>query len=353
MRQPPEYSRLWRDINRELWRAAADGKPPKSFVRAELWRRVDHARVLEKSAAIKMARKKTPPCAIFKACLWLVETGALSPQGPAQMPSENAADPKFAARLERLPEAWPGVEIVSADNNATFAADSEPLVDHFQLFVNAFIYAAQAARNVGLNPHQIDFDFDFSRNRWSAEGTVQNPVMRLKVNFFYICANPKIWNAIFEAVVHSHLPSKRMAERYAHSTEAQAMLAIYTDITPSQTQDVYDLSAMFDALNAEYFNGQIPKPLLAWTTRANYRTLGTYNFHWNIITISRIMNDPRVPEIAVRFVLYHEMLHIRHGARRVNGRFMAHTPEVQADEKRFEGWEEANRIHQKLRELVQ
>lgn len=351
MSQPSGYKKLWHDINRELWRAAIDGEPPRSFVRAELWRRIDHARLLEKTAAIKMARKKTPPCAIFKACSWLVESGAISPEGPAAIPSENAQDPKYAARLSRLPEAWPGIHI--EQNSDQKKADTIQTEDNFQHFVNAFIYAAQAARNVGLDPRHIDdFEFDFSRNRWSVEGTTHNPVMKLRINFFYLRANPKIWNALFEAIVHHHAPSKRMAEKYANSTEAQTMLAIYTDITPSHTQDVYDLSAMFDALNAQYFNNKIPKPLLAWTTRANYRTLGTYNFHWNIITISKIMNDIRVPEIAVRFVLYHEMLHILHGAKRINGRFMAHTSAFQADEKKFDGWEEASAIHQKLRELV-
>lgn len=354
MRQPPEYSRLWHDINRELWRAAAEEKPPRSLVRAELWRRMDHARLLEKTAAIKMKRKNTPPCAIFKACSWLVETGAISPDGPVSMPVESAQDPQYAARFAPGKEMWPGVDIHAKANKTETpsAANDAKALDHFQLFVNAFVYAAQAARNVGLDPHQIDFEFEFSRNRWSVEGTAANPVMRLRVNFFYLRANPKIWNALFEAIVHHHPSSKRMVERYANSTEAQCMMAIYTDIALSQAQDVYDLSVMFDELNDQYFNGQIPKPLLAWTTRANYRTLGTYNFHWHIITISRIMNDARVPEIAVRFVLYHEMLHIRHGARRVNGRFMAHTPEFQADEKKFKDWEKAVEIHHQLRQLV-
>ena len=42
------YRQLWHDMNRELWRAAADGVPPKTLIRAELWRRVDHTRILEK-----------------------------------------------------------------------------------------------------------------------------------------------------------------------------------------------------------------------------------------------------------------------------------------------------------------
>ncbi|MBQ9395125.1 MAG: M48 family peptidase, partial [Proteobacteria bacterium] len=105
-------------------------------------------------------------------------------------------------------------------------------------------------------------------------------------------------------------------------------------------------------INAEYFNNAIPKPILAWTTRPNFRTLGTYNFHWDTICLSRILNDHRVPENAVRFILYHEMLHIKHGLYRVAGRAFAHTPQFRADEDKFPNRSEIEHTLRKLRELV-
>ncbi len=348
MRQPTEYVRLWHDINRELWRAAVNGVSPKPFVRAELWRRVDHARLLEKSASIRMARQKTPPCAIYKACCWLVESGALSPGG-VHMPQQSALDPENAAIPNIWPESYPGVDL---SEQADKLEHTEQKVDHYEQFVHAFIFAAQAARNVGLEPEKIEFYFDFSRNRWLVEGTEQVPFKRISVNFFYLTASPKIWNALFLAIVKGNVMSRRMVERYAQSVDAQQLLAVYTEISPLKVHDAYDLSAMFDSLNAEYFNSALPKPMLAWTTRANYRTLGTYNFHWDIICLSRILNDSRVPEVAVRYVLYHEMLHIKHGLQNVAGRSFAHTPEFRRDEMRFKGWEEASAIHQKLRDIV-
>ena len=342
------YRQLWHDMNRELWRAAADGIPPKNLIRAELWRRVDHTRILEKSASIRMKRRHTPPSAIYKACEWLVESGALSKTGHA-MPEESAFSQDNAARPLVWPTFYPGV-----DTNVPQLTEDTPQMesDHFERFVHAFIFASQAAQNVGLNPHQFEFEFDLSRNRWLVEGTPETPFKKICVNFLYMTAGPKIWNAIFEAIVHRHAPSRRIAERYVQSVDAQQLLAIYSDISPLMVHDVYDLSAMFDELNEQYFNHALPKPILAWTSRANYRTLGTYNFHWDIICISRIMNDRRVPEIAVRFVLYHEMLHIKHGLRQVSGRSVSHTPAFRADEMKFEGWQEATRIHQQLRNLV-
>ncbi len=342
------YRQLWHDMNRELWRAAADGTAPRNLIRAELWRRVDHTRILEKSASIRMMRRHTPPSAVYKACEWLVQDGMRSKDG-LSMPTESALDAENAARPLIWPMSYPGV-----DTDAPLPDAEQPQTpsDHFDRFVHAFVFASQAAINVGLDPHHFIFEFDLSRNRWIVEGTNDTPFKRICVNFLYMTAGPKIWNAIFEAIVHRHAPSRRIAERYVQSVDAQQILAIYSDISPLMVHDVYDLSAMFDELNQEYFNNALPKPILAWTPRANYRTLGTYNFHWDIICISRIMNDRRVPEIAVRFVLYHEMLHIKHGLHNQGGRAVSHTPQFRADEMKFKGWEEATRIHQQLRDLV-
>lgn len=347
MRQPAEYTKLWRDINRELWRAAVNGLPPRALVRAELWRRVDHTKLLEKSAAIKMAHKKKPTCAIFKVCCWLVESGAFTPNG-CSLPTQSASAPPNAAIPQVRPQSYLGVMLSQEEVQAQKHEEK----DHYETFVHAFIFAAQAAQNVGLNPQDIEFEFDFSKNRWIVEGTRTAPFQRIRVNFLYLHATPKVWNALFEAIVHNHHDSRKMAERYVQSVDAQQLLTIYCDISPLRTYDVYDLSEMFDQINAQYFDNAIPRPMLAWTTRANYRTLGTYNFHWDLICISKLMNDRRVPKIAVEFVLYHEMLHIKHGLHNVGGRSISHTPAFRADEMKFNGWQEAVEIHKNLRRLV-
>lgn len=341
------YAALWHDINRVLWQCAVKGITPKNLIRAELWRRVDHTRVVEKSAAIRMSRKSRPETPVYRACKWLVEAGSISPNGPAQMPEDSALDPENAAVLKAYPHSYPGVDISSNADTAVAHSD-----DHYEIFVHAFVYAAEAAKLAGLDPEKIEFEFDFTKNRWRVEGTDEEPFKRITVNFYYLSARPKVWNAIFSAIVQKHPASRQMAERYVRSVEAQQLLAVYSDISPLRNFDVYDLDSMFDVLNQKYFNNVLPKPMLAWTRRANFRTLGTYNYHWDIICISNALNDKRVPEIAVSFVLYHEMLHIKHGLHNINGKAFSHTPEFRVDELKFEGIEEALRIHQNLRKIL-
>ena len=228
------YKQLWHDMNRELWRAAADGVPPKVLIRAELWRRVDHTRILEKSAAIRMMRKHTPPSAVYKACEWLVQSGAFSKEGHI-IPQDSAFSEENAARPQIWPLSYPGVD---TDTPAP-AHSSDQDCDHFERFVHAFVFASQAAQNVGLDPHKFIFEFDLSRNRWLVEGTKETPFKRICVNFLYMAASPKIWNAIFEAIVHHHAGSRKMAERYVQSVEAQQVLAIYSDISPLMVHHSY------------------------------------------------------------------------------------------------------------------
>jgi predicted metal-dependent hydrolase len=65
--------------------------------------------------------------------------------------------------------------------------------------------------------------------------------------------------------------------------------------------------------------------------------------------ISVTLDAASVPASLVDFVMYHELLHKKHGSLIVNGRRLAHSPAFRADERQFAGYEEAERL---LRELA-
>ena len=112
---------------------------------------------------------------------------------------------------------------------------------------------------------------------------------------------------------------------------------------------VYDLGVLFDRLNAEYFGAALPKPALGWSPQASKTRLGHYDVAHDAIVISRVFDRPYVPSLAVEYVLYHEMLHIKHPEQvRSGGRRCAHTPEFQAEERRFANIDEAKRLLRRL-----
>jgi hypothetical protein len=115
---------------------------------------------------------------------------------------------------------------------------------------------------------------------------------------------------------------------------------------------VYDLDEIFAALNAQYFGNAIPEPALTWSANKTYRILGHHDATHEHIAISRSLDSADVPRYVVEYVVFHEMLHIHHPTKRVNGRRYNHTAAFKRDERKFAYYEEAERwIERNVRRL--
>jgi hypothetical protein len=118
-------------------------------------------------------------------------------------------------------------------------------------------------------------------------------------------------------------------------------------ISPPQG-DIYDLEAMFEELNFKYFFGLMARPAIGWSLRISRATLGHYDPSHHTIVLSKLLDRPCVPRLAVEYVLYHEMLHLRHPVQHNGSRRCVHTREFKAAEKQFERLAEAKALLRKL-----
>jgi predicted metal-dependent hydrolase len=112
----------------------------------------------------------------------------------------------------------------------------------------------------------------------------------------------------------------------------------------------YDLHAIFDELNVQFFGGLMAEPQLGWSLRPSRTTLGHYDPSHHAIILSSLLDSQEAPEIAVRYVMYHEMLHLRHPTVHRLSRRCVHTAEFKAEEKLFPGFDAAK---QALKALVE
>ena len=103
----------------------------------------------------------------------------------------------------------------------------------------------------------------------------------------------------------------------------------------------YDLEKMFARLNRRYFDGGLPRPTLTWSQKRTRTILGHHDGAHDTIVISKTLDSEDVPEWFVEYILYHEMLHIKHPARLINGRRYYHTKAFRTDEQRFPHYQEA------------
>lgn len=106
----------------------------------------------------------------------------------------------------------------------------------------------------------------------------------------------------------------------------------------------HDLNASFDRVNSRYFDGSMPRPRLTWGSAFTTRKLGHYQRTNDTVQISASMDQQHVPQLALDFLMYHELLHKKHQTKWKAGRGYAHTPAFRQDERQFEGYEEAEKM---------
>jgi len=103
----------------------------------------------------------------------------------------------------------------------------------------------------------------------------------------------------------------------------------------------YDLDEVFDTLNVRFFHGLLGRPLMSWSGEQARHLLGHYDPAHNAIIISKVFDQVRVPRLAIEYIVYHEMLHLKHPVRMRGTRRCVHGKEFREEEKAFPLIEEA------------
>ncbi|MBC8166514.1 MAG: M48 family metallopeptidase [Bryobacteraceae bacterium] len=111
---------------------------------------------------------------------------------------------------------------------------------------------------------------------------------------------------------------------------------------------VWNLVEVFDDLNLRFFGGLMARPDLGWSLRKSRTTLGHYDPCHHAIVLSSVMDRPEVPKVAVEYVMFHEMLHLRYPVEHRGARRCVHTPEFKAAERTFPQMEEARELLRRL-----
>ncbi len=110
----------------------------------------------------------------------------------------------------------------------------------------------------------------------------------------------------------------------------------------------HHLEPLFARLNREYFSGRLRRPHLGWSTRPWRRQLGIFDAGLDQIVLNCRLDRENVPQFAVAYVLYHEMLHVKHPIRRARCGLEAHSAEFRREEKQFAEYEKARKILERL-----
>jgi predicted metal-dependent hydrolase len=142
---------------------------------------------------------------------------------------------------------------------------------------------------------------------------------------------------------------RRYITSHALATRAEQMRGLRGRKRIASAQGkTYNLDAIFDELNARYFWGLLARPQMSWSRDHARASLGHYDPAHNAIVVSRVFDSPRVPLYAVEYIVYHEMLHLKHPVTMRGGRRCVHGREFRAEEKLFPHLQEAKAFLKKL-----
>jgi len=187
--------------------------------------------------------------------------------------------------------------------------------------------------------------------------------LRIRVSDIFTDAPPDVYHSL-ALILLSKLYRKKIDSSYHHTYRtfileehiqerarvARSGRCRQTRVRGFQGRHV-DLSRMFDELNDRYFASGIPKPRLSWSAKKTRYVLGRFDATHNTIFISRVFDSPDVPRYVCEYVMYHEMLHLRHPVKLRGSRRLVHPPAFQEEEKLFPRLAEAKHYLKHLGDL--
>jgi hypothetical protein len=158
---------------------------------------------------------------------------------------------------------------------------------------------------------------------------------------------PELWER-----VKAYLSEKDVVDK-----GQKAFLKKRSRVLPTSKGRHHDLTEAFKRVKAEYFSGPDcaelglegpDRPAVVWSKQRSHCRFGYWMEGYNVIVINRILDSPQVPERVIDYVLYHEVLHKKHGAINLAGVRESHHQVFNLDERRFEGHKEAEAYLQKI-----
>jgi predicted metal-dependent hydrolase len=158
--------------------------------------------------------------------------------------------------------------------------------------------------------------------------------------------------AILLARLYRRRTPKPLLERYREFSYAKSTRRLLLFLRQRRARRMehrpegkhHNLGPMFERLNRRYFRNELPLPRLGWSARVWRTQLGCFDPALRQIVMNRQLDSKEVPEYVVAYVLYHEMLHLKHPILFARCRRESHSREFRKEERRFKQYNRAIRF---------
>lgn len=140
-------------------------------------------------------------------------------------------------------------------------------------------------------------------------------LLSMRVHHMFLGAPTSVLNALADYAWRGSPSSGRVIDGYVAAQRAAIRRQPRTAKKGIARGQCYDLQALFDAINAAHFDGQV-RATIRWGKRPLRRRrksirLGVYDHITSEIRIHPALDRPEVPKFFVEYIVFHEMLHQR------------------------------------------
>jgi len=185
---------------------------------------------------------------------------------------------------------------------------------------------------------------------------------RLRLHHMFVSASAQVMAALGRYVIHPEAEASATLDAFI--AECSAAIKPARERTVRRPRHIerpdgkhHDLRAIFDELNVGYFGGIIDAKI-TWGRRKRpgkparphkTLTMGSYSVEDRLIRIHPTLDSSDVPRYYLAWIVYHEMLHQKHGIPEQSGRRCYHPPSFLAEERLYDEYERAHRFERQYR----
>ena len=193
-----------------------------------------------------------------------------------------------------------------------------------------------------------------TRNRVSmASIQFAGAAVRVRLHRAFLAAPEAVLRALGDYVRRRTRTAWATVRRYAASIAPEPAPARRSRVVARG--QVYDLAAIMARMNVRYFEGRV-RCRIGWGKRGGRRRrtrsrsirFGSYVGDQNLVRVHPALDDPRVPEEFVEYIVFHEMLHAAVPSERRSGRLAHHHAAFRSQERRFADIARMRRISREL-----
>jgi hypothetical protein len=223
---------------------------------------------------------------------------------------------------------------------------------HFDAYVAAFRGAGpifrEALRHTGKLSGKVLMHFRPMKSLYRLRGTKNLALIQMPTPM--ICFEKETFQTLACLLVRKSLSKEAVVEAMLSESYQKILseLDLLAGITENSAGAFHDLAESFDRVNNTYFKGDMARPCLLWSQSFTFRKFGHYDLTHDTVMVSSSLDHKEIPEYAVDFLVYHELLHKKLGTVWNNGRRAVHTAAFRREEQHFRQYHEAKTILTKL-----